>query len=150
MVASVLPPDAVPDRLPLQPEAGIVRERITSPLPLLVALLADRGWLFALLAWWWRRRGRSRWRRRARATARRRSRWRSGARPARRARWRRWRRGGFAPGDHRASSRAPPRAWSRRGCCGASRSSGPPWPAEEIGHGAAGAGGRAVRGAARR
>jgi hypothetical protein len=55
-VASVLPPDAEPDRLPPQPEAGIVRERITSPLPLLV-LLPIAGGLFALLVWWWRRRG---------------------------------------------------------------------------------------------
>ena len=35
-VASVLPPGAVPERTPPQPEAGIVDEQITSPLPLMI------------------------------------------------------------------------------------------------------------------
>lgn len=55
-IASVLP-DSVPiERLPPQPEAGIVLERITSPWPVLVAILAALL-IIAPLAWWWRRRG---------------------------------------------------------------------------------------------
>jgi hypothetical protein len=40
VVASVLPDSIPPERVPVQPEAGIVVERITSPYPVLVALLA--------------------------------------------------------------------------------------------------------------
>jgi hypothetical protein len=56
VVASVLP-DTVPvEKLPPQPEAGIVIERITTPWPVLVSLLAATI-LFLPFAWWWRRRG---------------------------------------------------------------------------------------------
>jgi hypothetical protein len=55
-VASVLPPGQPPERLQIQPQVGIVAERITSPWPLLAALFFA-GALFAPLAWWWRRRG---------------------------------------------------------------------------------------------
>lgn len=56
VVASVLP-DTVPvEKLPPQPEAGIVFERITSPWPVLVSLLAATI-LFVPFAWWWRKRG---------------------------------------------------------------------------------------------
>ncbi len=55
-VASVLPPGAVPERTPPQPEAGIVDEQITSPLPLMACLLAATI-LFLPLAWGWLRRG---------------------------------------------------------------------------------------------
>ncbi|MDX2122230.1 MAG: hypothetical protein SF070_14390 [Gemmatimonadota bacterium] len=55
-VASVLPAGAEPERIAPQPEAGIVSERITSPLPLLFTLLVA-GALFTPLAWWWLRRG---------------------------------------------------------------------------------------------
>lgn len=55
-VTSVLPAGAVPERTPPQPEAGIVEERITSPLPLLACLLTA-ALLFVPLAWGWLRRG---------------------------------------------------------------------------------------------
>lgn len=56
VIASVLP-DSVPvEKLPPQPEAGIVMERITSPWPVLVAVLAALL-IIAPLVWWWRRRG---------------------------------------------------------------------------------------------
>ena len=55
-VASVLPGGARVDSLPVQPEAGIVEQRVTSPWPLLVAL-GVAALLFAPMAWWWRRRG---------------------------------------------------------------------------------------------
>ena len=55
-VASVLPGGARVDSLPVQPEAGIVEQRITSPWPPLAAL-GVAAVLFAPVAWWWRRRG---------------------------------------------------------------------------------------------
>ncbi len=55
-VASVLPTGTEPERLAPQPEAGVVAERIRSPLPLLV-MLALAAALFVPAAWWWRRRG---------------------------------------------------------------------------------------------
>jgi hypothetical protein len=55
-VASVLPADRPVETLPVQPEAGIVRQRITSPWPVLAALALAAG-LWAPVAWWWRRRG---------------------------------------------------------------------------------------------
>jgi hypothetical protein len=56
VVASVLPDSIPPERVPVQPEAGIVVERITSPYPVLVALLAAIL-IFAPLAAWWLRPG---------------------------------------------------------------------------------------------
>ena len=55
-VASVLPAGAVPERTAPQPEAGIVAEQVTSPLPLL-ACLAVAALVFAPLAWGWLCRG---------------------------------------------------------------------------------------------
>lgn len=55
-VGSVLPDGAIPARTPPQPEAGIVAERITTPLPL-VALLLLATALFLPGAWWWLRKG---------------------------------------------------------------------------------------------
>ncbi len=55
-VASVLPPGQAPEQLQIQPLAGLVSERVTSPFPLLAALVIA-GVLFAPLWWWWRRRG---------------------------------------------------------------------------------------------
>ncbi len=56
VVASVLPDSLPPERLPVQPEAGIVIERVTTPYPVLVALLIATL-LFVPLAWWWVRTG---------------------------------------------------------------------------------------------
>jgi hypothetical protein len=55
-VASILPAGQSPDKLAVQPEVGVVAERITSPWPPLLALLGA-ALLFAPVAWWWRRRG---------------------------------------------------------------------------------------------
>ncbi len=55
-VASVLPPGASADSVAVQPETGILEQRVTTPLPLVVALLLATG-LFVPLRWWWRRRG---------------------------------------------------------------------------------------------
>ncbi len=55
-VSSVLPAGQAPEKLEVQPEAGVVAERITSPWPPLVALLAALL-LFTPVVWWWRRRG---------------------------------------------------------------------------------------------
>lgn len=55
VVASVLPAGQPPERLRVQPEAGIVDERVRTPWPVLAALLLA-GALFAPAAWWWRRR----------------------------------------------------------------------------------------------
>jgi hypothetical protein len=56
IVASLLPAGQPPDRLPVQPAAGMVDERVHTPWPVVVALLLA-GLLFAPVAWWWRRRG---------------------------------------------------------------------------------------------
>lgn len=56
VVASVLPDSVPPEKLPVQPEAGIVVERVTSPYPVLVAVLVATL-LFSPLAWWWLRAG---------------------------------------------------------------------------------------------
>lgn len=55
VVASVLPDSIPPEQVPVQPEAGIVAERITSPYPVLIALLAAILILAPLAAWWFRR-----------------------------------------------------------------------------------------------
>jgi hypothetical protein len=55
-VASVLPAGQAPDKLPVQPEAGIVAERIRTPAAVVGAVLAG-CLLLAPLVWWWRRRG---------------------------------------------------------------------------------------------
>jgi hypothetical protein len=55
-VASVLPAGQEPERLPVQPEAGLVDETITTP-GLVVAPLVVAAVLLAPLIWWWRRRG---------------------------------------------------------------------------------------------
>jgi len=55
-IASVLPPGTAPDKLPVQPGAGIVAERIHSPWAVVIAVLAG-CLLLAPLVWWWRRRG---------------------------------------------------------------------------------------------
>jgi hypothetical protein len=56
VVRSVLPDSLPPDRVPVQPEAGIVAERITTPYPVLIALLGALL-IFAPLAAWWLRTG---------------------------------------------------------------------------------------------
>jgi hypothetical protein len=55
-VASVLPADRPPDQLPVQPGAGLVQERMSTPWPLL-AVLALLGLVLAPVVWWWRHRG---------------------------------------------------------------------------------------------
>jgi hypothetical protein len=55
-VASVLPDSVPAEKLPVQPQAGIVVERVTTPYPVLVALLVA-ALLFLPLAWWWLRSG---------------------------------------------------------------------------------------------
>jgi len=54
-VASVLPADLKPDDAPVQDEAGLLRETVTTPVPLLV-ILGAAFILFLPFAWWWRRR----------------------------------------------------------------------------------------------
>jgi hypothetical protein len=56
VVASVLPDSVPPGKIPVQPQAGFVPERITSPLSLLLALLCA-ALVYLPVAWWWRRRG---------------------------------------------------------------------------------------------
>jgi hypothetical protein len=56
VVASVLPDSIPPEEIPVQPEAGLVPQRITSPLTLLLALLLA-AILYLPVVWWWRRRG---------------------------------------------------------------------------------------------
>ena len=58
-VASVLPADVKPDDAPVQAEAGLLRETVTTPVPLLV-FLGAAFILFLPFAWWWRRRRPSR------------------------------------------------------------------------------------------
>ena len=55
-VMSVLPADTAPERLAIQPEAGLVSQRITEPWPLVTFLLVATL-LFLPFRWWWRRRG---------------------------------------------------------------------------------------------
>lgn len=55
-IASVLPDSTPIEKIPPQPEAGIVMERVTSPWPVVLALLVAAV-LFLPFAWWWRRRG---------------------------------------------------------------------------------------------
>jgi hypothetical protein len=55
-VATVLPVGQPPEKLSVQPEAGVVAERIHTPWPVLTSLLAAAV-LLAPLVWWWRRRG---------------------------------------------------------------------------------------------
>ncbi|HSB55691.1 MAG TPA: hypothetical protein VLD58_15125 [Gemmatimonadales bacterium] len=55
-IVSVLPDSVPAEKLPVQPEAGIVTERVTTPYPVLVAVLVALL-IFAPLAWWWLRSG---------------------------------------------------------------------------------------------
>jgi hypothetical protein len=55
-VLSVLPADTAPERLAVQPEAGIVSQRITEPWPM-VAFLLIATLIFLPVRWWWLRRG---------------------------------------------------------------------------------------------
>lgn len=55
-VASVLPAGQEPDKLPVQPEAGVVAEAIHTPVAVMLAVLAGTV-LLAPLVWWWLRRG---------------------------------------------------------------------------------------------
>ncbi len=55
-VLSVLPAETAPERLAVQPEAGIVSQRITEPWPL-VAFLLIATVIFLPVRWWWLRRG---------------------------------------------------------------------------------------------
>ncbi len=55
-VASVLPTDRSPDSVELQPQTGIIVERVTSPVPL-IAALAIATLFFSGFRWWWERRG---------------------------------------------------------------------------------------------
>lgn len=54
-VASVLPADVKADEAPVQAEAGLIRETVTTPVPVLV-ILGAAFILFLPFAWWWRRR----------------------------------------------------------------------------------------------
>jgi len=54
-VVSVLPAGVKADDAPIQAEAGLLRETVTTSVPLLV-LLGSALLLFLPLAWWWRRR----------------------------------------------------------------------------------------------
>jgi hypothetical protein len=56
LVQSVLPAGQPPEKLPVQPEAGLVAEQITSPWPVVVLLLVA-AILFWPVAWWWLRPG---------------------------------------------------------------------------------------------
>jgi hypothetical protein len=56
VVKSVLPDSLPADRLPVQPEAGILVERVTTPYPVLIAALIAIL-IFAPLAIWWLRAG---------------------------------------------------------------------------------------------
>ena len=56
VVASVLPAGQPPERLPVQPEAGIVGVQVRTPWPVVAALLLG-GLVLAPVSWWWRRRG---------------------------------------------------------------------------------------------
>jgi hypothetical protein len=58
-VASVLPAEVRPEDAPVQAEAGLLRETVTTPTPVLV-LLGAALVLFLPFAWWWRRRRPSR------------------------------------------------------------------------------------------
>ncbi len=55
-VLSVLPADTAPERLAVQPEAGLVSQRITAPWPLVTFLLIATL-IFLPVRWWWFRRG---------------------------------------------------------------------------------------------
>jgi hypothetical protein len=55
-VASVLPAGQAPEKLQVQPEAGVVAERVHAPGVVVLAVLAGCA-LLAPLVWWWRRRG---------------------------------------------------------------------------------------------
>lgn len=55
-VASVLPSGVPPDSVPVQPETGIIPQRITSPVPLVACLLLA-ALVFLPFQWWWLRRG---------------------------------------------------------------------------------------------
>jgi hypothetical protein len=55
-VASVLPAGEAPEKVQVQPEVGVVVQPITTPWPLVLALLVA-ALLIAPLTWWWRRRG---------------------------------------------------------------------------------------------
>ncbi len=55
-VASVLPAGQEPDKLPVQPEAGVVVEAIHAPAAVAISMLAG-CLLLAPLVWWWLRRG---------------------------------------------------------------------------------------------
>ena len=55
-VATVLPVGEPPEKVAVQPEAGIVAERISTPWPV-VGAFGVAALLLAPLVWWWRRRG---------------------------------------------------------------------------------------------
>ena len=54
-VRSTLPADTDAEKAPIQAAVGLLRETVTTPVPVLV-LLASVAVLFLPLAWWWRRR----------------------------------------------------------------------------------------------
>jgi hypothetical protein len=54
-IESVLPAGTPADELPIQAEAGLLRETVTTPVPVLL-FLGSAAVLFVPLAWWWRRR----------------------------------------------------------------------------------------------